>query len=272
MPPTITAISNTGDGLKLDVTLSGAPTGALAFRARRRPEDAWGGALAYASLGGNVYRVTVRASLTRIALPYFIKATDDGGDSASFSAFIAYGSTLTPAWQMAKRGKEILEAHAGHLAQAGREFMGGGVWVDGATIADPLVKVGMPGSTTREVSGAGIFPLVALAGSREPEDWVYVPAAKQISLGVSVYAYAFHDAPTVWLGACWAFGGAIKRVLNQAHYFKVTLDNGMVVKRCHAEDAQPVEEWVEHLGRWVTAVTVPWGGETDYAYEGEVEA
>lgn len=259
--PVIVSVRNTpADGLRVVVTLQAAPTGTLSFFASKTPGSLGDAALATVQTAPTVYTVTIRATATFVAIPYYLTARDDEGDSEQECEWVCQGSNTPWGWQFAEHARDALWSHRKALARAAGIVQQGETWPDGRPLKMERIIAGPPA-----VGSSGVWPVIAVI-PREREEWFAVPYGRSVDLYATIYCYAQHQTPVVWESVLYFLGNAIARILNQREHERFTLPCGMLVDQASV-DSLTVSE--EELGdrSFVIGAVLEWVGQGSYQYD-----
>jgi hypothetical protein len=274
MPLKVTAIANVGDGLNVDVTLSGAPEGELTFFASRLAldyDDRDRREVTGTDQGGNVYRVAVRGAAAgrpaySMRLAYYVQVFDGATQVPSYQV----DRTMQPAeetcawvgkqdvsdWldQTERCVTDILLDNLQALNMGMDIYLQGNQFPDGTPSRVQRLHSGIPAHS----DGAKYPQISCRSYSIQDDPYFAAPRSDYLPITTQIAVYLCHVGKVNWEPLCRALGMAIFNILNQTHYVENDLDCGLRLYECYALTGGSAEEWDGAAGVYVASFTINW--------------
>ena len=264
MPIRVTAAENVGNGTAVDVTLSGAPVGALTFKKSRLPADAAATAAAAVLVSGTTYRVTVRATGAYMRLHYYVQAFDGatqlesfqhdrtGGKADETCVWVCAGDPGELRNHLADHVVDILADNLQALDRGMRDFMESDNFPSGKRISVQRIHKGIPA-----LEEGGEFPRISVRFHEKTDDPYFGnPRSDYPAVKATITCYYCHQGIVSWEPLISALTGAVEDVLNQIQYIEYDLASGLGASLCMATAGRTEEFYDEGTGTWVALGTI----------------
>lgn len=258
------------DGLRLKVTLSGAPTGTLTFYGHPRPGFTAAGPTLkpHTALGGNQYAVTVRSGAPAepgipARMPFWLEAQDDDGPSNRMGEFLAAG--LNTGWrgQVDDALGDVLRSNIGLLDLVMQRKLAALNWPSGRAIEVGQIHRGEP-----KTGNDAKFPGVCYQTHTLTEDYQGLgnmeagrPYSDLVPFTATIQCYSAWQSDRDWAFVLKELGDGVFNVLNQPVYYRLNLPSGLSLFECRCTSGHLEEYFDAAMNTWMVTDQLTWVGQ-----------
>lgn len=253
--PVVLSVRNTpADGLRLAVTLQGAPTGTPTFYASQTPATAGGagtGVIAQSG-SGTAWTVTVEAQAAVIREGWYVAVRDDNGLSNEEAEWLCAVTNVDIENQTEAALQTLLAANRKLLHRSLQAYQGD-TWPDGTPAEILKVLRGYP------VPAPDLNPIVYVRVPSFAEDLGLTSYTDIATLNAALYTAVFHqDKDRSAEAVVRAVGKGVFNVLNQRANLRLNLACGLQLTAAHCSDFVTDEEYREDFGGYMAVAEMQW--------------
>jgi len=234
MPIDIATISNVGDGVTVNVTTNGVPSGTLSFQASRTPEFNVIHTIPYT--GSNPYVLTMPAPVG-----WYVRALDNSG----------YGSSMC-VWCIQNNYDDL----------AAIQLALQDIILKNAQLIESGLSPLYPNMTLKSVVvnayNIQSYPSIIIDSAAWSSRYAFFPYGMENTFSTRIHCLMRNSDENISIIQSSQMGRIVSRILNQPSYETITLSNGLVVNYCYCSEGANGSSVFEDRNGFVGVTTLIW--------------